>query len=340
VTPVRVPEKNKKPGVCYAATGDGIELPVIDITHPAFATYMSETEIVAVIENTVRQFEASRTRPPEVTRALIESSLLARGWAEAAGTFMTGMMTYLNRLGPQNLGDGYANAVDRAVAAGIAPLSFRFRLQHVARLLADGLGAALTARPGAAVHLLNIGGGTAIDSLNALILLRQEHPEWLAGRPVAIQVLDQDREAPAFGARALAALTAAGAPLDALAATLRHVPYDWSDPADLRAVIELIGPKAAVAVSSEGALFDYGTDEQIVANLSSLAQGAPADCVIAGSVVRDEQSQDPRLLAFAVRKPSIRFLGLDAFRALACRAGWRVERSLDSVSHHAVLLKR
>lgn len=36
VTP-KVPEKNKVPGVCYALTDDGIELPVVDITNPAFA---------------------------------------------------------------------------------------------------------------------------------------------------------------------------------------------------------------------------------------------------------------------------------------------------------------
>ena len=33
----KIPEQNKKPGVCYAVTDDGLELPVIDITHPAFA---------------------------------------------------------------------------------------------------------------------------------------------------------------------------------------------------------------------------------------------------------------------------------------------------------------
>ena len=31
-----VPEAHKKAGVSYAFTDDGIELPVIDVTHPAF----------------------------------------------------------------------------------------------------------------------------------------------------------------------------------------------------------------------------------------------------------------------------------------------------------------
>ena len=31
----RIPEQHKKPGVCYAVTDGGLELPVIDITNPA-----------------------------------------------------------------------------------------------------------------------------------------------------------------------------------------------------------------------------------------------------------------------------------------------------------------
>ena len=30
-------EKNKVPGVSYALTTKGVELPIVDVTHPAFA---------------------------------------------------------------------------------------------------------------------------------------------------------------------------------------------------------------------------------------------------------------------------------------------------------------
>jgi hypothetical protein len=33
----QMPEKNKRPGVIYPYNREGVELPVIDITHPAFA---------------------------------------------------------------------------------------------------------------------------------------------------------------------------------------------------------------------------------------------------------------------------------------------------------------
>src|SRR5262249_59657568 len=112
----------------------------------------------------------------------------------------------------------------------------RLRLQAAAGLLAESLVPALAARPGP-LHLLNIGGGPAIDSLNALLLLRRDHPERLAGRPVRIHVLDIDAEGPAFGARALAAVQAPGASLEGLDAGLAHVAYDWNESHRLPAIV-------------------------------------------------------------------------------------------------------
>lgn len=62
----RIPEKNKLPGVCYAVACDGLELPVIDITHTAFACDVSPQELSAIIEDSVRAWEAVQKTPPEV----------------------------------------------------------------------------------------------------------------------------------------------------------------------------------------------------------------------------------------------------------------------------------
>jgi hypothetical protein len=43
----RIPEKNKRADLSCAVTDDGLELPVIDITHPAFAWEMAEAKISA-----------------------------------------------------------------------------------------------------------------------------------------------------------------------------------------------------------------------------------------------------------------------------------------------------
>ena len=334
-----VPEKNKKAGVCYAYSDDGLELPVIDITHPAFAFEMDDAKLNALIDSFVR----GANIPAAALQAAAQKSILVRGFVELAGTFTTGMMTYLNKLEPDNLGEGYAGPLDRQWAISLSPVTFRWRMRNVARLLADGLSAALAARPGADVHLINIAGGPAIDSLNALILLQKEDPAQLAGRQITLDVFDLDAEGPHFGERALQALLAEGAPLNGLQARFEYVPYDWSKPAQLEEQLARLDlQKAAVAGSSEGGLFEYAADEDIIANLRVLRGCTPPDCVLAGPVVRNAQTLDERL-KFSEQlpgRPAIRFIGLEAFEKLARQAGWTIDRSLDGPMHQVVSLKK
>ncbi len=338
-----VPEKDKKPGVCYAVTDDGLELPVIDITHPAFEVRLSEAEISAVIDDTVRSMQASASLPAEAARSLVESSLLLRGVRESAGTFMSGMMTYLHRLGPENLGSGYANDVDRRFAASMMPLSFRLRLRDVSRLLADGLIDALDANPPAGeIELISIAGGPAMESLNALILVRKSRPELLHDCVIGLHILDNDTTGPSFGARAAQALTAEGAPLCGQKLAVEHVSYDWNDAGRLRDVFAGLSSHAITAASTEGGLFDYGSDGVIIRNLSVLREVSPAGFFIVGSVVREVESLDPRLRMTAGIKgrPAIRYLGEKAFHRLTLEAGWSVDKALHSTAHHVVRLKK
>ena len=85
-----IPEQHKQPGVCYAVTDDGLELPVIDITHPAFAFAVSETSLSALID----AMQRSAQIPPAALQAAAQKSLLLRGIVDSAGTYTTGMMTY------------------------------------------------------------------------------------------------------------------------------------------------------------------------------------------------------------------------------------------------------
>jgi hypothetical protein len=336
-----IPENQKKAGVCYAVADDGLELPVIDVTHPAFAFELSEEDLSALIDRFVLSMQTAAKLPPAALAAMAQQSRLMRGLVAADGGCTSGMVTYLNKLGPNNLGEGWATPVDRQWAASLTPLTFQWRMRDVARLLADGVVPALAARPGLPLHLLNIGGGPGADSWNALILLHKEQPALLAGRQVTIHVLDVDAEGPHFGAQSLAALTEPGAPLDGVAADLVHVPYDWAETARLAQLLDNLRAAAAVvSVSSEGGLFEYATDEQIVANLAVLHDCAPADCVVVGPVVRDESTLDERLKAseHAPGRPGIRYLGLVKFAQLAARSGWRIECSADSPMHQVVRL--
>jgi hypothetical protein len=321
------PPEPRTPGVCYAATDEGLELPAVDITHPAFACDPSPEEIAAQAARFLRE-SAHQQRLPRFLRERIvpfflRRSRLGRGLLASSGTFLDGATTYLLKLGPENLG-GFGGKIDRKIVDSFPALAVRLRLRDMAHLLADGLVPALRARPGAPCHLLNLAGGPAADSWNALILLHREQPQLLAERAIRITVLDLDTAGPDFGRRALAALQDRGGPLHGLEVDFRHLPYDWRRTEDLRHELERLEPGAVAAASSEGGLFEYGTDEEIVANLRALHRGTPDDAVMVGSVTRADGPA--RLVAESTGVATL-LRGIEAFRPLARQAGWEIERS-------------
>jgi hypothetical protein len=328
---IRIPEKNKKAGVYYALSDDGVELPVIDITHSAFAIYMDEATLAGHLERFYREEERQKKLPEFLRRLLfrlvLSRSILGRGIMQAQGGFLNAMNTYLMKLGPDNLGRGYAKGIDRRIAASLPCLSMRLRLQDMARLLAEGLAPALETKPGRPLWLLNIAGGPASDSLNALIVLNAEHPGWLAGRKIQIQILDLDPSGPAFAGRALESLLAKGAPLHGLDASLHHQPYNWTRAEDLHQLLaDATAPDAVMATSSEGGLFEYGSDEEIVANLEVLRDLAPANGVVVGSVTPDD---GPVRVLKDSSRVSTHPRSLKAFSTLASRAGWSVADAIE-----------
>ncbi len=339
----RVPEKSKKADICYAVTDDGIELPVIDVTHPAFAVQPSESELDQLLQKQLQDAQGLQKLPAFLQRLFLgwmqRRSVLMQGIAASAGTFLSGLNTYLLKLGPDNLSDSYASDIDRQIAASLPVLSARLRLQDVVRLLVEGLTPALEANVNAALHLLNIGGGPAIDSLNVLILLQKERPELLSGRHIFIYSLDLDDAGPRFGARALDALLKEGCPLHGLDIDLRHIQYDWSDTSALRTLTNSFdhGNDLIVSASSEGALFEYGSDEQIESNLQILRETTPAGSVVVGTVTRADEIG--RLLNGASRA-AINMRGLKAFMALSLRAGWKITKVIDRPLSHDVLMQK
>ncbi|MDD1762940.1 MAG: hypothetical protein LUQ59_11980, partial [Methanothrix sp.] len=99
-----VPELKKKPGVTYAVAPSGLELPVIDTGHPAF--HVDDSALVAASR-------PERMRPPSFIGGLVMKPMLRRSRLAAAimgarGGYLGGMTTYLLKLGPDNLGKGYA----------------------------------------------------------------------------------------------------------------------------------------------------------------------------------------------------------------------------------------
>jgi hypothetical protein len=325
------------PGVLSVMTDDGVRLPVIDVTDPAFAVVTSDVELEAMSDRFVLESRV-RQEIPAALRDALRRSMLGRGLMEASGTFLSGMNTYLLKLGPDNLGTE-ANPLDRRIAASLPALAARLRLQDMARLLADGSWPAATATPQRPLALVNIGGGPAADSWNALIHLHAEHPDLLAGRPIAIIVLDQDVHGPAFGGRAVEMLRAPAAPLGGLEISFRHVSYEWSHVKRLQqALDDLRAAEAVCAISSEGALFEYGSDTDIVANLKALHAGAATDAIIVASVTRDDE---PMRSLPPTDRAATRPRTLEGFGSLAEHAGWSVQRVIERpFSYNVRLMKQ
>jgi hypothetical protein len=340
VTPeLRCPEYNKRQGVCYALTSQGIELPVVDVTHPAFELRITPERQRELVESFLQQ-QRRYARLPKWLRAArlrfaLRGSTIARGLRRAEGTFLDGMTTYLFKLGPKNLGS-YAVPIDRKIAASLPGIAVRLRLSDMARLLAGALAPQLRTDPRRPAHFLNIAGGSAIDSLNALILLAREQRELLSAREIVVCVLDGDAEGPAFGGRALSALCAPNAALAGLDVSFRHIRYDWQQVAGLEPVLEAARAAGAITIgSSEGGLFEYGSDLEIVSNLKALARAGTSFKMV-GSVTRnDETMQTLKLTSTAATRPR----GLRAFAVLAAQAGFRIAEAIQRPLSDQVVLE-
>src|SRR5271165_2470714 len=322
--------------VVYATTSEGVKLAVIDVTNPTFTVGATDAELAAMAEQYI--LEAGRQHEiPEALREALRNSMLGRGLMAASGTFVDGMSTYLLKLGPENLGEG-ATPIDQRSAASFPAFTARLRLQDMARLLADGLAMTSTVDPRRRVCLVNIGGGPGADSWNALISLPNVRAELLADREIEIAVMDLDERGPAFGSRALDALRAAGAPLSGLNIRFRHFGYEWSRPERLHdALEELRASDAACGISSEGALFEYGSDDEIASNLRVLHAGTTRDSIVVGSVTREGRPVRASLIASRV---ATRPRTIEAFRALAEQSGWIVQLVIERpFSYHVRLVK-
>jgi hypothetical protein len=204
-------------------------------------------------------------------------------------------------------------------------------MQDLAEVLAAALVPLLAARPGRPLWLLNLAGGPAMDSLNALLRLQRADPVLLQGREVRVLVMDRDEKGPAFGRSALERWLSPGGPLQGLSIDFEHTPYDWNDMSGMDRALAGVPPAALLALSSEGGLFDYGDDERVLAHLRLLGDRGPAHTMVSGTLSSPDRAG--RLLnqgSLAIHPRSVKALEL-----LASRSGWRVvearQRPLNTV---------
>jgi hypothetical protein len=330
-------DRLSRAGVCFAVTDDGVELPVVDITNPAFDVGVEPGALSTLADESLESMRQFLSLPGFV-RGFVTRRSVILGKASGSDAFLSGMSTYINKLGPDWLPEACTD-FDRRSSRMVGAVAIRMRLRQVARSIADRLIASLSVSDSTEVHVLSLSGGTASDALNALILVQAERPELLNAREVVVHVLDPDEAGPRFAGRCLEALTTMDAPLDGVAVTLQRSPYDWSDPKTLRAGLarmDLAG--TVVQGSSEGGLFEYGSDVDIVANLAVLRDGTPDDFGIVGTLWRDEPltrvMRETNPLEFTLRK-------VEPFAELVRTAGWEVDTQADdNPVYHVVGLRK
>jgi hypothetical protein len=322
----------------FATTVDGLRLPVIDVTHPAFAISDDPVSIAARLDAFLAWDRRNRRMPGILTKLLMRlaapRSPLLRKMMASGDEYLDSISTYMFKLGADQLPPGFDGPMDRKVAAAPHVALVRLRMQQIAGLLEEALLIPLAGAPDAPLHLVNIAGGPALDSINALIMLARAHLT-LVRRPIAIHVLDAKQDGPTFGARALMALTAPGGPLHGLEIQFRHHAYDWNDTGPLGCLLAGLAARGAIiATSSEGGLFEYGTDDAIVANLTALAHaGVP---IVAGSVT---SSSEMRKRMIAQTRFRLFPRGLEGLAPLAGRSGYAIVESRTAVVSEQVLLR-
>jgi hypothetical protein len=327
--------------IAFARTRDGIDLPVIDVTNPRFAVPADPALVQRLGDAFIAEERRRRYIPGFIMRMMLRAaarkSRLVHALFHSQTGFLDSITTYVLKLGADNLVPPYDSPVDRRVASSPHIVLVRLRMQQIAHMMADALAGDLAAAgPAAPLSLINVGGGPALDSINAMIILRRAHPD-LLNRPVAIEVLDANADGAFFGANALAALKAEHRPLAGLDIVIRHHDYDWDQPAALESLVgKLVSAGAVIAASSEGALFEYGSDEAIVANLKALHADGKGARLVAGSVTSADNIRR-RMINRTLFKLKAR--GVEGVAPLAAQAGFRIVRKEPAFLSTQVLLR-
>jgi len=332
---------NRIAGVNYALTNDGIEMPIVNILHPSFALDPSTSEVECLRAQYLHESESWLRKPRLLRRMLfgvaLRKSRILQGLKDGDGSYLSGMNTYLMKLGPEHMDRSFALSFDAKVAKGIPSTNVRLRLRNMAHLIADELLPLLMNNPVRPVLLLNIGGGTAMDSLNALILIMRKSPGVLTGRKIRIQVFDGDARGAGFGARALDALMAPEAPLFGIDASLDYFPYNWSQPEMLAPFLEKT-QETISCCSSEGALLEYGTDKEIYSHLDLMKRYTQSSFSFIASASLDLVHKDMR--DEAPIQLNNRYYTRESIAELVVSSGWNIARILEAPTTQCFCIRK
>lgn len=112
--------KNKLPGLSYAFTKNGVELPAPDITHPGFISSIDENRLVKLLEydnkNAERNAEKFSRIPGFIKKYFTKHSFAMAELIQNKTSFANGINTLMMKLCPNLIGKGRKRFWDRLVS--------------------------------------------------------------------------------------------------------------------------------------------------------------------------------------------------------------------------------
>ena len=319
--------KSKIRGLSYACTDNGLRLPVVDITHPLFEASLNEKSLADLCKESTQKAKDLKEMSDSHKKLLGERSYIFKGFflKDPHDNYLSGMSTFMSKLSPQLIEGGKERDIDRIASQSIGPVAVRMRLREICMLQAHTLVPQLIESPQRELCFINIGGGAASDSINTLILILKEARSLLKNRRIEINVLDIDSSGPNFAGRCIEALKAPTCHFNGLDISFNHINYNWADTTKLTNLLSK-RKECIMMCASEGGLFEYGSDEEIRANLNSLHEGSPDDVYIAGDTFHNICTVDPTIPAVAhVCGMSFRFLGTEGLKSILEKTNWKLD---------------
>jgi hypothetical protein len=333
--------KNKLPGLTYVFTMNGIELPVLDVTHPDFISSIDENKLKKLLPYVEKNAEKNANKfnkiPTFIKNYFAKHSFAMAELLQNESSFASGISTLMMKLGPNLIGKGRKRFWDRQVTKGFGSLVIRMRVRDISTCQAETLIPLLQKSQERNLCFMNIAGGAASDSINALFIIQHKNPELLKNRKIEINVLDIDTYGPSFANRCITALKAPNGRFNDLNISFRHIQYDWNNTVKLENL--LTERKGWVQIcSSEGGLFEYCSDEVINQNLKTLYNNSTEDIIVTGSLLHDIKTVDAGIIAALKISTAIkpRFLGVDGLTNIIEKNKWKINTVLQGNPRYVI----
>jgi hypothetical protein len=313
-----VNKQSKISGISYTFTYTGIELPVLDITHPLFISTIDEDAFKSLSLKAAQKAEQIKKLPFFIKKIMAKLSKMEN-------TYMSGMTTLIMKLGHNLIKGVRVGFWIKFGSKKINAIALRMRLRDICKYQAEILIPQLKKTPQKSLCFINIAGGAASDTINTLILIQKNEPLLLKERKIEINILDIDTYGPYFAKQCIEVLKESNSYFNGLDISFRHIQNNWTNTQKLSDL--LTERKEWIQLcTSEGGLFEYGSDKEIIENLNTAYDNSADDMQIAGTLLFDETNINPYIFeGMKIMGVSSRLIGIDGLKSILKNTNWIID---------------